>query len=173
MTNSGDTPSTITEAASWHGRHFNVTWFPAPFVPPLDLVTNVRGLCFTEQGHIVLAAVADREWTLPGGHREPGESMEATLVREIREEICASVSNAVYLGVQRVIDEHHTSVIHYHARYWARVRMEEFVPSHEVHYLAFVQPPMLLTTLNWQTKRILEATLQDALLAEAKTKAAR
>lgn len=168
MTISNLENANITETASWNGRQFILTWMPAPFVPPLDLVTNVRGLCYTEQGLLVLAAGADREWTLPGGHREPGESMEQTLIREIREEICASVEAFTYLGAQKVVDEGNGGLAHphYHIRFWARVRMEDFIPSHEVHYLSFIQPAMLLTTLNWQTKRILDAVLQASLIEE-------
>src|SRR5690242_7727065 len=38
-------------------------------------------------------------WDLPGGHREPGESPEQTLVRELREEIGVTTTAWTLLGI--------------------------------------------------------------------------
>ncbi|MEG3130961.1 NUDIX domain-containing protein [Pantoea cypripedii] len=49
--------------------------------------------------HILLQLRRDGTWGLPGGLLEPGESLEQTAIREVREETNLDVRNLVLLGV--------------------------------------------------------------------------
>lgn len=50
-------------------------------------------------GHILVARAKDASNTfLPGGHVEPGEGLEATLIRELNEEMGIATSVKRYLG---------------------------------------------------------------------------
>lgn len=82
---------TISEPSAWEGRRLVESWTVAPARPPRALVTQASGVCFTEDGRIVLVAGPDRRWALPGGHPRPGERTEEAFVREVQEEACAVV----------------------------------------------------------------------------------
>jgi ADP-ribose pyrophosphatase YjhB (NUDIX family) len=81
---------------------------------------------FTGDGMIVLVTGEEETWSLPGGHPEPGETIEQAFVREVREEACAIVEHLVYPGAQQVDDPAASSgpTRYYHTRFWARVRLE-------------------------------------------------
>jgi len=61
--------------------------------PPLELTTPVHSLCFLQRDLLMVRHKA-RGWDIPGGHREPGESLEAALSREIEEEANATVAHS-------------------------------------------------------------------------------
>jgi 8-oxo-dGTP pyrophosphatase MutT (NUDIX family) len=58
---------------------------------PIALTTSVHGLCFLGDKILMVNDRGDRGWNIPGGHIERGESFEAALRRELREEAAASV----------------------------------------------------------------------------------
>jgi NUDIX domain len=58
--------------------------------------------CFTGDHRIVLVTLNGTDWSLPGGSPEPGETLQQTLAREVREEACARVIDSSYIGCQRV-----------------------------------------------------------------------
>jgi len=157
----------ITEAASWKGHPFTLTWRP-DFIPsPGDIITQASGVYFTAKGEMVL--VEDRrtgERMLPGGHPEAGEALQETLAREVWEEACAVVEKAVYIGAQQVNDERGET--YYQTRFWARVRLEPFTPRFETSARLLVKPEAFLGTLNWSTRRLAEAMLGAALEVERK-----
>jgi 8-oxo-dGTP pyrophosphatase MutT (NUDIX family) len=79
----------------------NPKWFPLESeifivkdeqIPPIELIVTVHTLCFKED-KILMALVDDRGWDFPGGHVEPGESLEEALIRETYEETGASIKN--------------------------------------------------------------------------------
>ena len=87
----------------WHwptlGLRFDVRGYLTDLEPPLDLVVSVRAIAF--RGHEVFVFESDAEThVFPGGRREPGETCDAALVREIREETgCAIVDSPRRLGI--------------------------------------------------------------------------
>ncbi len=70
-------------------------------LPPLDLCGGVYGFAF-DGDRVLLARLRDREWDLPGGRIEAGETPEQAIVRLVWEETCARVETVELLGIQEV-----------------------------------------------------------------------
>ncbi len=156
----------------WEGRSLTIEWLPAPFRLPRKSIMQVSGVCFTGSGKIVLVAGQLGKWALPGGQVERGETLEQTLAREVKEAACAVVKRAAYLGVQKVTDPDNPtgSRTYYQARFWARVELERFKPKFERRQRTLIVPSQFTSTLQWQTGRIAQATLDAALGAEKQYK---
>ncbi len=75
-----------TELATWGGTGLEIRWYLGGAPPPLSLVTSVRTVLFHDRTVIVLQDGDQRFHVVPGGRREPGETTEATLHREVLEE---------------------------------------------------------------------------------------
>jgi ADP-ribose pyrophosphatase YjhB (NUDIX family) len=160
----------MIETSNWQGRVLSVTWRDSSFCPPRELTTQASGLCFTSDGRIVVVSLDGETWQLPGGHPEPGESIEAAFVREVAEEACASVLHLFYLGAQEVHDPQNMNgmPVYYQTRFWARVFLEDFRPAYEVCARKYVLPEELGAVLQWRTTRILDTILQSALALETR-----
>lgn len=143
-----------------------VTWLAPPFRPEPQLTTQVLGLCFAPDGQILLVTGDNENWTLPGGHPEPGETLAAALERELREEGCARLVSCEYLGCQRVEDPERPEgpALYYQTRFWARVELYPFEPRHETIARRLVAPARFLDTLAWgqaaAARQILAAGLE-------------
>lgn len=163
-----DKTSMIVETSTCEGRVLSVAWQDSSFCPPRELTTQASGLCFTPDGRIVVVSLDGENWQLPGGHPEPGESIEAAFVREVAEEACATVLHLSYLGVQEVHDPQPFDglPVYYQARFWARVLLGDFRPAYEVCARNCVLPGELIALLRWRTTRILDTILQSALALE-------
>jgi len=163
-----DKAAFLAESLIWEGRSLIIEWLPAPFMPPRKSVTQASGICFTSSGKIVLVAGQAGKWALPGGHVEAGELLERTLAREVKEEACAIVKRAVYLGAQKVSDPDNPfgSRTYYQARFWARVELRRFNPKHERTRRTLIAPSQLVSTLGWQTGQIAQVMLDAALDTE-------
>ena len=82
------------------GRWGPVSWtFRLIEAEPCDAdVANVSVVSYTASGWVVLV-LADGRTEVPGGTREPGESIEATLQRELMEEAGATLESFKPFGV--------------------------------------------------------------------------
>jgi len=60
-------------------------------LPAVELITSVFTLCFSGN-KLLMINHDERGWDLPGGHIEPGESLEEALRREVLEEAGATLS---------------------------------------------------------------------------------
>ena len=167
---SGRVPRAIVQQTQWQGRPHVVTWQPAPFRPPRELTTQSYGVCFAEDGRIVLVSTDAAYWNLPGGHPEGDETLEEALAREVWEEACAEVTACEYLGCQRVEDSHNPDgpTVYYQARFWAQVRLAPFAPQFERLHRRLVAPDEFLTTLGWGDAPMARPILELALACEAR-----
>ena len=75
----------------------SVRSFLADTLPPIDYVTSVRCLLFKDDSILVERAL-DGIQVLPGGRREPGETLEQALRREVLEETGWAIDAARLLG---------------------------------------------------------------------------
>jgi ADP-ribose pyrophosphatase YjhB (NUDIX family) len=139
----------VQETVVVDGARYRVSWFDPPFVPPLAETTQALGICFTHDSQIVLVTWYDTDWTLPGGTIEPGETLEQTLIREVREEACARVTACAYIGCQRVEHLDDDRAPYYQTRFWARVELEPFVPTHEMTARVLVSPDQFRDAMFW------------------------
>ena len=76
----------IDEEVVIDGLRYRVAWFDPPWSPPREQTTQALGICFTRDRRIVLITLDGEQWSLPGGTVEPGETLEQTLEREVRED---------------------------------------------------------------------------------------
>jgi len=122
--------------------------------------TLLREFLEAERQAYVLRVASSFMITLPGGtkltcaeavKRQPGETLEDCLVREVMEEGCARVAESRYIGCQRVDDPDHPigPWRYYQARFWARVELLPWDPQHEIDERRLVRPEDFLRTLSW------------------------
>jgi 8-oxo-dGTP pyrophosphatase MutT (NUDIX family) len=85
------------ESIEWGDMPLRVSSYLTPMLPPLQYVTSVRAVVSNQDGVIVLHDGSNHH-VLPGGRIESGESVEATLHREVLEETGYALRNAEVLG---------------------------------------------------------------------------
>ncbi len=159
----------VHETGMWEGRPLDLYWHQSLVPPKHGHVTQASGVCFTDDGLIVLVAGNNQVYGLPGGHPEFGETVKQTLVREVAEEACAVVPQLQYLGAVEVHDPLSLSEPrrYYQTRFWARVALLPFVPAFETTQRVLVPPHDFLATLSWGTTRLAHALFEAAMEAEA------
>ena len=130
----GPLDPTVSASPIEEVRPGRFTLMAAGWMPPTQLVTQALGLCFTADGLVVMVTMDGRQWTLPGGTVEDGESVEQALVREVAEEACARVVRCQYLASQHVADPLNPDGIssYYQSRWWARVDLDPWQPQDEM-----------------------------------------
>lgn len=162
----------IIEEHTLEGREITVTWRGSSFTPPRYLIRQASGICITDEGLIVLVTGDGESWDLPGGHPENDETINDAFIREVREEACAKVTNLEYLGVSEVKDSGNPEglTVNYQARFWARVRLDEFKPEYETTGRKLVTPDNMIPALNWYPAGIIEIILNAALECDQRYK---
>ena len=81
------------------GQDLLVSWHP-PDAAPAGTRHGAEGVCVSG-GEVVLVSPDGRGWSFPAGRPEAEESWEEPLLREVREEACATVIQARLLGFSR------------------------------------------------------------------------
>lgn len=83
-------------------------WHDSTNLGGLSPITQVSGICFDNQGQILLLRQTNEPgklWNIPGGHPEPRESPEQTLTREVYEETSVKIGKCGLIGYQEVVDD--------------------------------------------------------------------
>ena len=91
--------------------------------PPLAQVDVVIGIVLRDDGHVLVCQRRDGGhlggyWEFPGGKREPGESLERCLLRELQEELAIHVRPLTALDI---IEHQYPAV---------RVRLHPYLCAH-------------------------------------------
>jgi len=132
-------------------RRVSVTWHPGPVMPPREKTTQAYGFCFRDG--LVLVVRGRWRWTLPGGHPQPGETLEEALRREVWEEACVRLGPCEFIGCQEILypDGNPAGPDRYfQARWWARVeKVEPFEAHFETSARRFVVAASLPHVLFW------------------------
>lgn len=97
--NENRSPEVLTEGIWEDGTPWK--FIQTAEAPPLHLSTAV--FCVTTyNGKIILAENGKRGWELPGGHIEPGESLDEAVRREVHEETGAVIEKIEQFGFKMV-----------------------------------------------------------------------
>jgi 8-oxo-dGTP pyrophosphatase MutT (NUDIX family) len=86
------------EQAEWPPVQLRVRTYLTTTLPPLDLVSSVRALV-RKGDQILVVRDPVSVHILPGGRREPGETLMQTLEREVLEETGWSIRDARLIGL--------------------------------------------------------------------------
>jgi 8-oxo-dGTP pyrophosphatase MutT (NUDIX family) len=156
----------LDEIIEADGERYRVAWFDPPYLPPIEQTTQALGICFTAERRIVLVTWNDEQWSLPGGTVEPGETLERTLAREVREEACARVLDSRYIGSQRVDELDGNGDSYYQTRFWARVALDPFTAEHEMTARGLVSPEEFRSALYWGGEATAGLILERGLAIE-------
>lgn len=121
-------------------------------VPSEMPVKQVYGIVFTEDGKILLRKDG-KKYSLPGGKPEPFDlNMEATLTRELAEEVNVSVSDIVMVGYQ-LVDEQNGTPLYAQVRMAAKLkRVGDQRPDPDTgrtYERVFVSPAQAIDLLGW------------------------
>lgn len=113
-----------------------------------DKVRQIYGVCFYMGKMIVVRT--DHGWGLPGGTREPGESVEQTLRREIQEEANMEILEWKAIGVQTVFEEGKEP--YFQLRAMCKVKpLGDFVsdPDGDITEIKLINPKDYKNYFNW------------------------
>jgi ADP-ribose pyrophosphatase YjhB (NUDIX family) len=121
------------------GQDWLASWRPPGTVPD-GKRHGSAAVCFTSEGQVLLVSEGGTRWGLPGGRPEGEEDWRETLDREVLEEGCATVDDAVLLGFGRgqCVRGHEQGLILVRSLWYAAVTLNEWRPLHEVTHRRLV-----------------------------------
>ena len=115
------------------GQDWVASWHPPDLPPPDGKRHGSAGICFTSDGDVVLVRWDGSSWEFPGGRPEGDEDWRATLDREVLEEACASVEEAMLLGFSKgaCISGPENGLVLVRSLWRAVVSLHPWDPQHE------------------------------------------
>lgn len=130
--------------------------------PSSKLVSQVSAYIFNDKKEILI--VKNKNWTIPGGHPEKGESYEETLRREVVEESNVEIKNITFLGQVKVTNQE-TGESTYQLRYTADADIvNDFIQKEfEVSERLFIDPKDITMYIPWANGAVFGAELNTAL----------
>ena len=140
---------------------------PADIASPLPPISTVGGLIFNRQGEVLMIRTHkwSNKWGIPGGKIKWGETSEAALKREIKEETNLKVTDIRFVLVQDCIHskEFYRDAHFVLLNYSCRVTGKPVVKlNHEAQEFAWVTPAAAKKLrLNQPTKILLAAALKQ------------
>ncbi len=108
---------------------------------PKDLISKAHAVCFYNNKLLLVHHIEWDVWGIPGGTREPNESIEQTFIREILEETKCEVLNYRPISYQKIIGQNND--IHYRLQYICNVRpISRFKkdPAGSVNKILWINP---------------------------------
>jgi ADP-ribose pyrophosphatase YjhB (NUDIX family) len=126
------------------------------------LVTNPEGKVL-----IVRTGKWRGTWGVPGGKVEWGETLEAALLREFREEVGLELERVQFALLQEAVDDpqFHQSAHFVLINYFAHSRGSTITPNHEIEEWAWVTPEQAFSYPLNSFTRVLVQCFIDAELA--------
>lgn len=85
----------------WLPQNTQLTLYKTTELPALELITSVHVFCFIE-GKALFVRHETRDWDIPGGHIDPGETPEQALKREAQEEASARIHEPRLFAVNEI-----------------------------------------------------------------------
>jgi len=88
----------------------DISWLPTPGegrlyitdeLPPLELCRTAFGLAFNGD-QVLMTRLKNRDWDIPGGKIDLGETPQQTVVREVLEETFVQVEVVELVGIQEI-----------------------------------------------------------------------
>ncbi|MEK9157334.1 MAG: NUDIX domain-containing protein [Patescibacteria group bacterium] len=144
-----------------HGKKYHVAYNDVDSFGhlPQEKITQHYGVCYLGNEIVICWHEKKKEWSLPGGKREPGEDIEGTLRREVEEETNMRVVSHKPIGYQEVFSEDGASIIQ--LRSFCIVEpLGEFVsdPAGHVTAIKCIHPSKFNEYIDWGTigDRIIE-----------------
>jgi len=119
------------------------------------LILAAGGILEKANGPQTLIAVVHREryddWSLPKGKQEPGETLQQTALREVREETGFAVRFTGFAGCVQYQHGPRPKVV----LYWKMMPEQEaeFKPSPEVQRLLWLTPPQALARVTYEDEK--------------------
>jgi len=110
----------VQEKITFGDKNYKFTWVKDGSISGNN-VTQVSGYIFNDDKELLI--VKNKNWTIPGGHPEEGETHIETLKRETLEESQVEIGNIEYLGYVESLDIQ-TNKKNYQLRFVARVKKE-------------------------------------------------
>lgn len=83
------------------GHEIKAIWKPGGNLTRFKPLTQAYGICFTKNGRVLIVKDA-KDWLLPGGTIEKGETPEQALIRELDEEANIDALCCKPLGAQEL-----------------------------------------------------------------------
>jgi 8-oxo-dGTP diphosphatase len=142
----------LDEEQVWGGLRYRVNLRLSEELPPEDHVSAAHCIAF-DGDRVVLAKHVDREWTIPGGRLEPGETPQQCLVREAAEEAGLTIADA------RVVAHNRLELLDEAPADWPYP-----FPAYQVFYVARCVELGAITALDECTEAR-RFTVEDALAA--------
>ena len=94
-------PAHAEQEERWDASTIRIGEHLGAALPPDHLISSVRAVVL-HAGQVVVVHEPGRDHILPGGRREPGETLEATLRREVLEETGWELGEPVLIGFRHL-----------------------------------------------------------------------